>query len=263
MLEARDISLSRKAARILNGASIAVSPGEVVGVIGPNGAGKSTLLGVLSGALRPDGGRVTLDGMPVDDWPRQALARKRAVLPQADSLSFPFRAYDVVLLGRSPHAGLTGRKENLRIVEAAMRETGVLHVADRVYTTLSGGERQRVQLARVLAQIWPVEGGEASFRARYLLLDEPTNNLDLAHQQGSLITARRLADDGLGVVAILHDPNLAARHADRVYVMDGGRMVASGPPETVFTEALFEATFGLRVHVMSHPEHGTPFMLSA
>jgi iron complex transport system ATP-binding protein len=264
MLAARDITLSRKAARILDGASLEVEPGELIGVIGPNGAGKSTLLNVLSGALKPERGAVTLDGRPIEAWPRQKLARTRAVLPQSDSLSFPFRAADVVLLGRSPHVGLTSRKENLRIAEAAMRETDVLHLASRVYTTLSGGERQRVQLARVLAQIWPAEGGgQRSFHARYLLLDEPTNNLDLAHQQGSLITARRLAQDGLGVVAILHDPNLAARHADRVYVMDRGRMAASGVPRDVFTEALFETIFGLRIHLMSHPEHGTPFMLSA
>lgn len=265
MLSARDISLSRKGTRILDGATLAVEPGELVAVIGPNGAGKSTLLNVLSGALSPEYGAVTLDDRLIAEWPRQRLARSRAVLPQSDSLSFPFRVCDVVLLGRSPHVGLTGHKENLRIAEAAMRETDVLHLAARVYTTLSGGERQRVQLARVLAQIWPAEGGsgERSFHARYLLLDEPTNNLDLAHQQRSLITARRLAQDGLGVVAILHDPNLAARHADRVCVMDAGRIVAAGAPREVFTERLFETTFGLRVHVMNHPEHGTPFMLSA
>lgn len=262
MLEARDICVGRSGAEILRGASIAVAPREVVAVIGPNGAGKSTLMHVLSGALTPQRGRLTLDGRAISAWPRRALARKRAVLPQAPALTFPFGVLDVVLLGRTPYFGMSSRAEDLRIAEAAMRETGVLSLAARAYTTLSGGERQRVQLARALAQIWPSPpNADLGSDARYLLLDEPTNNLDLAHQHGLLETARRLAERGLGVIAILHDPNLAAGVCDRLYVMRDGYVIASGVPQTVLTETLIEATFGVRVRVLAHPDHGRPYML--
>ncbi len=260
MLEVRDVTLRRDGRPILDGVTLGVRPGEVVAILGPNGAGKSTLLHVLSGALTPDGGTALLDGQPLGAVARAVLARRRAVLPQASVLSFPFRVRDVVRLGRGPHEGRGSRAAHAAAVEAAMGETEVRHLADRVYTTLSGGERQRVQLARVLAQIAETSDDQG---ARYLLLDEPTNALDLSHQQSCLSVAGQVARRGGGVVAVLHDPNLAALHADRIVVVRDGRVAAMGTPEAVLTPATLRRTYGMEVIVGRHPSRGCPTVYPA
>ena len=258
MLAARDIRVSYGSAEVLKGLSLAVAPGEVVAVLGPNGAGKSTLLAVLAGTLRPHRGEAALEGRALAAWAPRALALRRAVLPQHSELAFGFHALEVVLLGRSPHAGAATRAEDLAVAEACLAEAEVTRLAGRVYTTLSGGERQRVQLARVLAQIdFPAAGGQQR-DGRYLLLDEPTASLDLAHQHATLRTARRAAERGIGVLAILHDLNLAAMYADRLVVLSGGQLAAEGPAEAVLTEALVREVFDLAVHITRHPTRGCP-----
>lgn len=190
-------------------------------------------------------------------WSPRALARRRAVLPQASELAFGFSVLEVVLLGRSPHAGTSTREVDLAIAEACLAEAEVGHLAGRVYTTLSGGERQRVQFARVLAQIGfssPAEGQAG----RYLLLDEPTASLDPAHQHATLRTARRAAERGIGVLAILHDLNLAAMYADRLAVLSRGALAAEGAPSAVLTETLVRDVFDLAVHVALHPTRDCP-----
>ncbi len=145
-------------------------------VVGPNGAGKSTLFRLLSGEWHPASGQVSFNGLALERWSLDRLARVRAVMPQSSSLSFPFLVREVVRMGRMPHD--TGHEQDEAIVSEVMQVCDVARLAQRHYTSLSGGERQRVQLARVLAQIWmPVSGGR-----RLLLLDEPTSALDLAHQ---------------------------------------------------------------------------------
>lgn len=267
MLSASGVDVDLGGAPVLRGVSLCVREGETVALIGPNGAGKSTLLRALSGAVAPRRGHVALDGRPLADWPRGALARRRAVLPQTPVLSFPFGVLDVVMLGRSPHAGRSRRADDLRAVEGALAETGALHLADRDYTTLSGGERQRVRLAAALAQVWPEPGrgggAAGSGGGRYILFDEPTNNLDLAHQQVFMEAVKRLARRGYGALAVLHDPNLAALHADRVCVLAAGRAAADGPPDSVLREEMFESVFGVRVRLVRHPERGRPIVLPA
>lgn len=266
MLAALNLRYHYGAKPILSDVSLPIRPGEVLAVIGPNGAGKSTLLHLLSGTIKPQSGEVSLDGRPLRQWRPVDLAKRRAVLPQTPLLNFPFRVLDVVLLGRSPFAGQAARQEDLRIAAAALHEADAVHLAERIYPTLSGGERQRVQLARVLTQVWPAAcdtAGEGSGKheSLYLLLDEPTNNLDIAHQQTTLASARRLTDHGHGVLAVLHDPNLAAFYADRVCILKDGEIMAEGIPDTVITERNFEAAFGLRVTVMRHPGNGRAVMV--
>jgi len=177
------------------------------------------------------------------------------VLPQASNLAFGFTAFEVVLMGRSPHFRGSESREDHAIALEAMRLTQIDHLAGRVYTTLSGGERQRVQLARVLAQIWQ------GHSPRYLLLDEPTNNLDLAHQHITLRIARQFAACGVGVLAILHDLNLAAQVAERILVLKAGRMYASGTPSEVLTPQVVEAAFNLPVLVQPHPCFNCPLVI--
>jgi iron complex transport system ATP-binding protein len=255
MLAATDLCVTLGGRAVLDGVSLVVRPGEVLAVLGPNGAGKSALLRALSGLSRPQAGAVTLDGRPLQRWTPRDLARRRAVLPQESQLAFPFRVHEVVMLGRSPHAGACRPGDHLRAIDAAMRAADVTDLADRSYPTLSGGERQRVQLARALAQIWRADGDAG---APYLLLDEPTNNLDLRHQDEVLSTARRLAGAGAGVLAILHDINLAAAFADRICLLKQGRVVAEGTAATVIDEAALAATFDVSVTVLRHPALPVP-----
>jgi len=252
-LRADNVSVLAGGRRILDAASLTVQPGEIVALLGPNGAGKSTLLSALSGALRPQSGQVSLDGKDIHAVEPQALARRRAVLSQHQGSAFPFQCLDIVLLGRDPHGGSRYNPLDIAIVEQALDEADAAGLAHRDYATLSGGERQRIHLARVLAQIWPAAGCAES---RYLLLDEPTNNLDLAHQQKLLSTARRLARAGVGVLAILHDPNLAAMAADRIVMMRDGRIHADGAPACVLTAHHMSAVFGIETRVIRG--HGSP-----
>ncbi len=259
VLAAEALGFARGRRPVLDGIDLTLRGGELLALIGPNGAGKSTLLHLLSGALRPAAGVVRLAGRPLEAWPRAALARCRAVLPQSSELSFPFRALEVVLMGRSAHAGLSGPARDREIAAAALAAVDAGALAERLYATLSGGERQRVQLARVLAQIWPeAPPPDAEPGGRLLLLDEPTNNLDLAHQHQLLRFARGLADQGLGVLAVLHDPNLAALYADRLAVLRAGRLEALGPVEVVLTAATVSRVFGLPVAIQRHPTRGAP-----
>ncbi|MBK1643524.1 heme ABC transporter ATP-binding protein [Thiocapsa imhoffii] len=250
MLKAEKIGFRIAQHRLLEDVGCVVGPGEFVVVLGPNGAGKSTLLRVLSGDLTPTTGAVSLNGRRLRNWSPPVLARQRAVLPQQSALSFPFLVEDVVRMGRSPHRAVA-RERQETIVQEAMRRADVWHLAGRLYPSLSGGERQRVQLARVLAQIWdPTDLGP-----RYLLLDEPTSALDIAHQHQLLAIAREMLSGGeLGVLAILHDLNLASAYADRILLLKNGRLVAAGPVAEIMNCADLAAVFGIPVQTIAHPQ---------
>jgi iron complex transport system ATP-binding protein len=260
MLEVRSASLGYGGRVVLHGVSLAVAPGEVLAVIGPNGAGKSTLLRLLSGESEPAAGTVALDDVPLHRWNARVLARRRAVLPQDSRLVFPVPVPEVVMLGRAPHAGRRSWAQDTAIAAAALAETGAAHLVARVYTTLSGGERQRVQLARVLAQVWPDDGDPSP---KYLLLDEPIANLDPAQQHATMKIVRRFAERGGGVLAIVHDLNMAAMYADRVGVIEAGRVVALDTPTRVFSPELVRRVFDLDVSVLPHPSRDCVQMLPA
>ena len=236
---------------LVDGVSLAVVPGEVLALVGPNGAGKSTLLRLLAGDLTPSGGEVSLDGRPLARYGARELALRRALLPQQTILQFAFTARAVVAMGRHPHLGMTGESpQDDAVVEAALARTETLALAERVYPSLSGGEQARVSLARILAQEAPI-----------LLLDEPTAALDLRHQQAVLRIARELAAEGVAVLAVLHDLNLAAAHADRIALLDAGRLVAEGSPWEVLTAERLSAVFAHPVAVVPHPQRDCPLVL--
>lgn len=244
MLRAENLSFLAGRRSLVSSVDFAVTAGEVVALLGPNGAGKSTLLKLLSAQIRPASGRVLFEGRALADWPPKELAKKRAVLPQSSTVPFDFTALEIVLLGRLPHGDGHFRTEEAR---AAMALTESLHLEDRIVTTLSGGEMQRVQLARVLLQIGPGPG------PRCLMLDEPISNLDPAHQHGALQIVRDLARSGAGVLVVLHDLNLAAQYADRIVLMQEGRIVAQGSPDTVLTESRIEEVFSVRAALGRNP----------
>jgi len=246
-LNARSVSLTLGESAVLNNVSLQVAPGSIHVVVGPNGAGKSSLLKLLGGQYSPNQGELVLDGDALQNWPLQALARRMAFLPQQSVLNFPFTSEEVVALGRYPHS--SGDLRDREIVSEALTSVGGGEMKHRLYTSLSGGEQQRVHLARVLAQIWePSSVGE-----RYLLLDEPTAALDMAHQHMILQLARSLSLQGVGVLSVLHDLNLAAQYADVISLLDRGKVVAQGPPEDVLTSPIIQNVYKVKVEIMRHP----------
>ena len=252
VLECREAGHRAGGRWLVSDVSLAVEPGEVVAVAGPNGAGKSTLLALLAGDLRPSTGQVLIAGRPISAMRAPELARLRAVLPQSSSVQFAFTARQVVEMGRAPWWGAGSSCTDEEAVDAALAGTAVGALAARRYPSLSGGEAARVSLARVVAQDTAV-----------VLLDEPTASLDLRHQELALTLARRLAAEGRAVVAVLHDLNLAAAHADRVALLDGGRLAALGPPAAVLTGELLTAVYEHPVTVLTHPHRGGPLVLPA
>lgn len=256
---ARGVEVRVGAATLLADVSVEVAPGEIVAVAGPNGAGKSTLIATLAGDRRPDRGSVTLTGRALADWPRLDLARRRAVMSAERSVAFAFTVEEVTLLGRLPLHGGDPTEADRAVVRTLLEAVDCAHLAGRVFATLSTGERQRVALARAIAQVTEAPGGEPSGDAapasaeRFLLLDEPTSSLDPAHQHLAMGLLRRRAEAGSGVLAVLHDLNLAAAYADRVVLMAASRVVACGPPADVLRPDLLEQVFDIPMLVLPHP----------
>ncbi|MFE0131479.1 heme ABC transporter ATP-binding protein [Streptomyces sp. NPDC059037] len=249
LAEVSDLRVRLGGREVLAGVSLTARAGEVLALVGPNGAGKSTLLAALAADIAADEGSVRVCGRPVAQWPARELALRRAVLPQAAALSFPFAVEDVVCMGRAPWAGTALEDDDDRVVHEAMAATEVGEFAARSFSALSGGERARVALARVLAQ-----------RAPLLLLDEPTAALDLRHQELVLRICRERAAAGDAVVVVLHDLGLAAAYADRAVVLRGGAVAAEGPPGEAFTGELLSKVYRQPVEVFPHPRTGAPLV---
>ncbi|MGW6768963.1 heme ABC transporter ATP-binding protein [Streptomyces sp. NPDC055037] len=252
LAEVRGLHVRLGQREVLRGVGLDARAGEVLALVGPNGAGKSTLLAALAADLRPDRGEVRIAGRPAHDWSAPELALRRAVLPQAATLSFPFPVAEVVRMGRAPWAGtaLEDEDEDEAAVAGAMAATETTEFAARPFSALSGGERARVALARVLAQ-----------RAPLLLLDEPTAALDLRHQELVLRVCRERAAAGDAVVVVLHDLGLAAAHADRTAVLHEGAVAAVGPPADVFRDELLSRVYRQPVEVFPHPRTGVPLVV--
>ncbi|HEX5726105.1 MAG TPA: ABC transporter ATP-binding protein [Longimicrobiaceae bacterium] len=231
----------------VDGVTLEVQAGACTAVIGPNGSGKSTLLKLLLGTLAPAAGTVGFHGRPLAAWPRAELARAVGVVPQGEEAVFPMTVRELVAMGRYPHLG-PWRREGVadrRAVDEAMRRCDVAALAHRPVGTLSGGERQRARLARALAQ----EPGT-------LALDEPTVALDVSHEMEIFELLRGLGRSGVTVLLVTHELNLAARYADRLVLLDGGRVAAEGPPAAVLTRETVERVYGWPVRIVAHPGPG-------
>ncbi|TPL24278.1 heme ABC transporter ATP-binding protein [Mesorhizobium sp. B2-4-10] len=257
MIEARDVSVAIGRKGIVAGVDFEVRPGEISAIVGPNGSGKTTFLKALSGELAHTG-RIAINGRELSTITPVEAATLRAVLPQATTLSFPFTVREIVRLGLVGGRSGVLPGEDERLPERALARVDLDGFAGRFYQELSGGEQQRVQLARVLCQVWaPVLDG----KPRYLFLDEPVSSLDIKHQLIIMNIARDFARTGGGVVAILHDLNLTAMYADRIFVMHRGRLAATGSPQDVLSDDLIERVFGCRLRVGVLPAGNMPFVL--
>lgn len=237
MLSAQGLFLSTARATLLEAIDLCADAGEMLVVLGPNGAGKSSLLALLSGMRSPDRGHVTLDRQPLAGLEPLLKARQLAMFTQQQPLNFSFSVAEVVRLGCYPL--MLDAQGETRQVERWLERLELCRFAERDYLSLSGGEQQRVQLARVLAQV----GDET----RVLLLDEPVSEMDLKHQQLTMRVLHALSREGVAVVTVLHDLNLAAQYADRVALLERGRLVASGRVDEVMTEARLSALYQVAV----------------
>jgi len=257
MISVDNIAVQIGNRRILEGVSLFAHAGAVTAIIGPNGSGKSTLLKALCHDL-PYSGAITINGYDVARLDLAHAATLRAVLPQASSLPFPFTVREVVGLGVT--AGRPGVPVSaLRdLADAALVAVDLVDFAGRFYGELSGGEQQRVQLARVLCQVWvPVLDGVP----RFLFLDEPVSSLDIRHQLLIMDVARQYAAAGGGVIAILHDLNLAAMYADHIVALREGKVAGAGKPQEVLTDALIARVFDCPLRVGALPGRAIPFVL--
>ena len=234
-------------------ASLRIDAGDFIALLGPNGSGKSTMLRLLLGALRPHAGAVHYRGRDVQDWPRAELAREIGVVTQGEEFAFALSVRELVAMGRYPHLGAwrSERTEDRAAIERALQRCRVAELAERSVLELSGGERQRTRLARALAQ-----------EPRTLVLDEPTAALDIAHEMTLFELLARFATEGVTIVVVTHNLNLAARYARRLVLLDSGRISATGSPSEVLTKANIEAVYHWPVQVAPHqadgPDHGLP-----
>lgn len=237
-LDIRRCAFGHRHRTILADVTFSVQPGEVVALLGPNGCGKTTLFRTLLGAIPPLEGRMEVDGADLASLPARDRARRLAYVPQFQSAVFPFRALDVVALGRFAHLGPLGAagEKDREAARQALERADALHLADRPVTELSGGEKQRVLIARALAQDAP-----------YLLLDEPTSHLDFGHAHHALDLVRSLAAEGRGILWTAHDPIQVLRAADRAVVLHAGKVHAQGDPAEILSSRLFEDVFGVRL----------------
>lgn len=251
MLRAVDVSFAYGGGwrqRALDGVSLHVPRGPIVGLLGPNGSGKTTLIRILGGLLTPQAGEVLLDGHPIGGMTRLAIARRMALVPQDTHSTFDFSVLDMVLMGRYPHLNALALEsaDDVAIAREALAVTGTAAFETRRFSQLSGGERQRVVIASALAQATEV-----------LLLDEPTASLDLGYQLEIAALLRRLNRERHTTVLLsTHDLNLAAALCDRVVMLKSGCVVADGPTESTLTPETIASTYGVVADVQRHPRAG-------
>ncbi len=225
---------------ILKDFNFQVAAGQVVSVIGPNGAGKSTLVKCLCRVFSPDRGKILINNKEIQEYQARSLARQISYVPQEQNISFDSTVYDFILLGRRPYIKWRVREHDLLKVSEIIDKLGINQLSMRSIKELSGGEKQKVNLARALAQ-----------EPEIIILDEPTANLDINHQLEAMQLLRKLADqEGLTVVAVLHDLNLAYRFSDKVFLLQQGEILASGSPAQVLNEENIQQAYKISVELV-------------
>jgi iron complex transport system ATP-binding protein len=241
------LEFRRGTRRVLEAIDLTLTPGSVTAVLGPNGAGKSTLLTCMAGLLQPHAGKIELGGKALQTLPGRERARQIAFLPQTPEIAWPIDVETLVGLARIPHAGAETESENRAAVSRAMKMTTVSQWARRPVTELSGGERARVLLARVFAGT-----------SQWILADEPFAGLDPAHQFEAADLLQSFATTGGGVVLTIHDLSLAARIADRIIVLNDGRVAADGVPEVALDSSILRKVYGVETEWLVATSRGTP-----
>jgi len=236
--------------RIIKDISLEISLGEVVSIIGPNGAGKSSFLNVLSGDIKPTSGSVSFDETNLKDISIQERSFMRSVMSQSQQIVYDFSVKEIIEMGWLDR-GIASYSGNFK--EAVMKvacECSVHNLLEQKFNTLSGGEQRRVHFARTLIQLWRPSN---SHDPRYMFLDEPTANLDILHEQNLMKLVRSKAMEGIGILLILHDLNLAAKYSDKLVIFKNGSLIKSGSPEEVLQSKVLTEVYGLDMEVAKDP----------
>lgn len=236
LFEVESLSFRYRRKPVIKDLNLTIDEGGVVALLGPNGSGKTTFLKLLLGLLQPARGTIRLQGRRISNIPRGELARQMAYVPQVHREAFGYRVFDVVLMGRMPHSPFFSSysEQDFGIVRDALEKMGISHLAGRAYTEISGGERQLTLVARALAQ-----------QARIFVMDEPTNGLDYGNQVRLLERVARLAGTGYTFVFSTHYPDHASAIADRVVMMQQGRILCDGTPRQTITPVQLGLLYGL------------------
>lgn len=240
-LSIEHLNLSIKQRTLLENISLKTKDGQFVGLIGANGSGKSTLLKTIYKTLKPDSGEIYLDELNILHSSEKKVAQNLSVVSQFNELSFDLTVKQMVMLGRTPHKRLLEQenKQDLQIVEHALKTTNLLDYQDRSFLSLSGGEKQRVILARAIAQ-----------DPQFMILDEPCNHLDIRYQLEIMEIVKNL---DIGILAALHSLEDACRYCDELYVLKHGNIIAHGKPKEILTETLIEEVYGVKCKIYQNP----------
>lgn len=258
ILHVNNAALTVGKSQLLSEVSFSLQENGMLAVIGPNGAGKSSLIRAVTGIgcdERGISGQVLFNDQPLKNMPPEIRARHVAVLPQYSSLDFPFLVEEVIALGRLPHS--SGVVRDREIVREIAAKLDIQHLLKRSYPTLSGGEKQRTQLARVFTQLWePVDN-----TPRLLLLDEPLNSLDVGHQLQLMNLLKGFAEQGIAVLVVLHDINIAIRYADRLLALKNGKQLEVGPVDKILTESLLQSLFDIPAEIIRQSSSMHPLVV--
>ena len=247
-LNVKDLCYKYRDKPVLDGATVEIRPGEILGILGVNGSGKTTLLKNLNRNLSPESGAVYLDGSDLQEMTKKDIAKTIAAVPQGNEIRFAFTVEEMVAMGRIPFMRqFEGESsEDLKIIEQAMRDTGLWEMKDRLINEMSGGERQKVIIARALAQT-----------PKYLLMDEPTNHLDISAQFDVLDLVSGLArKNGISVVLVSHNLPMAARYCDRVALVKDHTIICTGTPEEILTPENMREVFSVDGELIVNPKNG-------
>ena len=249
VIEAKAIDFHYNTTKVIHGVSMSLSSGEFLGIIGPNGAGKSTMLRLLCGILKPNQGRVLLFGKEIANQSHKLIAQQIAFVPQETHFALDFPVNEIVRMGRYPYKRPFQREDaaDRRAIDRALEAANVTGLRARPINSLSSGERQRVVIARALSQ-----------SPRILLLDEPTSHLDLHHQFAIMELLKKLNANGISIVVVHHDLNLASLYCQNLMLMHDGRIFAQGKPGDLLTERTLKQVYGADVKIVRHPDKDVP-----
>lgn len=255
MLQAAKVHFQYKQHLLLDEISFEANAGEFIAIIGPNGAGKSTLLSYLSNELDQKNKAVLFKNKPISEWDIKELPKHKAKFSQHQSSEITLPIREVIMMGRYPYFNQSPTLADQEAVDYWMKNTDTYHLKDRSYEHLSGGEKQRIHLARVLSQL---ENEEAQ---KLIMLDEPLNNLDVSHQFRILDLVKKLTQKENTAIVVMHDINLAAQFADKILLMNQGKLIAFDTPQKVLTQELVSETYNFPCIITENPINQQPLIL--
>ena len=249
-VDIKNLSWEVDSKKILDDISLSISSGEIITILGPNGAGKSSFLKIISGDLKCTKGQIYFDQSNLNDISIQDRSFIRSVMSQSQDVVYDFSTREIIEMGWLDR-GISNYSEDFKkAIDQISEECSVKNLLEQSFNTLSGGEKRRVHFARTLVQLWRPSGSDDP---RYMFLDEPTANLDILHEQKMMKLIQKKRDEGLGILLILHDLNLAAKYSDQIALFNDGKLVDKGLPKTVLKEDTLSAVYGLKMHVEKNP----------